>query len=310
MVDIQKFVDLGREISLAKAGDEDLGPFKSLPEGVWVTEDRGWNMIALPFADSPLKYRLLLNQYKEQLVFSEVDKGIPNRGIDPDTGGSQDQFLVGIDYQQKVQQISVAEEPFSGLQGSIGAEIHHEPGLFLHMINHETDGLNIARLATVPHGDSLLALGTAQEDILGAPNIPEINGLPIGGPTDLGAAYLSPYKLFHENLFEGLFDPTLPNALLNRANSGLNIVRHTRLHFDTKLQTGGIFNIPFIVKQANATEMTSTFWISEIEDNQGNVELQLQYSQVVMLDFFPRKDGEPGLIKWPHVSINTLRKVG
>jgi hypothetical protein len=29
----------------------------------------------------------------------------------------------------------------------------------------------------------------------------------------------------------------------------------------------------------------------------------------VMLDFFPRRDGLPGRIGWPHVSINTLTKV-
>jgi hypothetical protein len=29
----------------------------------------------------------------------------------------------------------------------------------------------------------------------------------------------------------------------------------------------------------------------------------------VMLDFFPRRDGQPGRISWPHVSINTLTKV-
>jgi hypothetical protein len=37
--------------------------------------------------------------------------------------------------------------------------------------------------------------------------------------------------------------------------------------------------------------------------------LRLQYLQIVMLDFFPRRDGLPGRIGWPHVSINTLTKV-
>ena len=57
--------------------------------------------------------------------------------------------------------------------------------------------------------------------------------------------------------------------------------------------------------------MNSTFWIQELEelDAAGKPKLRLQYSQVVMLDFFPRRDGLPGLISWPHVSINTLEKV-
>jgi hypothetical protein len=28
-----------------------------------------------------------------------------------------------------------------------------------------------------------------------------------------------------------------------------------------------------------------------------------------MLHFFPRPDGAPGRIEWPHVSINTMEKV-
>ena len=77
------------------------------------------------------------------------------------------------------------------------------------------------------------------------------------------------------------------------------------------LATGGIKNIPFIVKQANAVSMNSTFWIQELEetDENGLPKLRLQYLQIVILDFFPRRDGLPGVISWPHVSINTLDKV-
>lgn len=57
--------------------------------------------------------------------------------------------------------------------------------------------------------------------------------------------------------------------------------------------------------------MRSTFWIQELaeSDDAGNPRLRLQYSQTVFLDFFPRADGAPGLIRWPHISINTLEKV-
>ena len=80
---------------------------------------------------------------------------------------------------------------------------------------------------------------------------------------------------------------------------------------DTAVETGGIVNIPFIVKQANAADMKSTFWIQELaeQDDSGNPKLRLQYLQIVLLDFFERRDGLPGLIRWPHVSINTMEKV-
>ena len=301
----------GRKISLGKTGDEDLGPLRQLP-GLWKSlPGRGWNMIALPFADSPFRYRLLVNQYNEDLKFTLVDKGVPNRGIEINDGVTEaDQFVVTLDYEQSIKQIAADDFPRSGLAGDPDLAIHHEPGLFLHMTNETTNGIDIARLATIPHGDSLLALGRSSESA-GTPEIPDLNGLPIGSTQDLNHPYLSPYKHFHDNPFEGLFDPVRPNALLNAANSGVDIAKTTTLELDTDLETGGIVNIPFIVKQANAADMKSTFWIQELaeKDAEGNPVLRMQYSQVVLLDFFPRSDGFPGLIRWPHVSINTLEKV-
>lgn len=308
---INKMRDDGRKLSQAKSGDPDLGPFSLLP-GTWRSlPGRGWNMIALPFAEGPFNYRLLLNQYNEDLIFTEVDKGVPNRGIDQLNGQTvtADQILVALDYQQVVTQIDSIDSPDSGLAGNPNSIIHHEPGLFLHMTNETMDGPSIARLATIPHGNSVLALGDSDQSD-GAPVIPDISGLPIGIPQDLNSPYLDPYKHFHENLFNNLFDPTIPNQLLKLANEGLNINKTTTLDFDTTLKTGGISNIPFIERQADAAEMQSTFWIQELKelDDSGNRKLRLQYTQTVMLDFFPRRDGE-GLIRWPHVSINTLEKI-
>lgn len=85
----------------AVPGDEDLGPLTLLP-GTWKNEPglegRGWNLIALPFATPPsggFNYRLLMNQYNEELVFSLVDKGVPNRGIKRNGATTQaDQLIV------------------------------------------------------------------------------------------------------------------------------------------------------------------------------------------------------------------------
>ena len=35
----------------------------------------------------------------------------------------------------------------------------------------------------------------------------------------------------------------------------------------------------------------------------------LAYSQFIFLDFFARRDGRPGLIRWPHISINIMEKI-
>ena len=314
---IEKIRDQGRIIRVAEAQDEDLGPLKLLP-GTWKNlpglPGRGWNMIALPFAtepNSPINYRLLLNQYNEELKFTLVDKGVPNRGIKRNGATvDSDQIVVALDYEQTINQIAADDFPVSGKAGGADLAIHHEPGLWLHMTNETTNGMDIARLGTIPHGDSVLALGAGIES-KGAPTIPNTNGLPIGGPNNLDHPYLSPYKHFHENLFEGLFDPVEPNNLLSAANSGVAIDKTMKLEVDTATESGGVVNIPFIVKQANAAEMKSTFWIQQLaeKDAEGNPKLRLQYSQVVLLDFFPRFDGAPGLIRWPHVSINTMEKI-
>jgi hypothetical protein len=340
-------IDKKRKLETPTTDDQDLGPLRLLP-GKWVNvfdlkkpEDggplpgRGWNMIALPFVDPSkaedrfrFNYRLLLHQYNEELDFILVDKAVPNRGIQrafaPNTPDQNtDQFLVALDYQQKIRQIAGDDFPKSGLEGSPGDVIHHEPGLWLHMANRITDGLNIGRLATIPHGDSVLALGRSSEHS-GVQSIPDISGLPIGVDQDLNNPYLAPYKHFgekQEKFFRRLFNPVSPNDLLERANldleeQGVKVVNTTVLDVDSTRPTGGVVNIPFVVRQANATVVKATFWIQELDqkDKHGKPKLRLQYSQVVMLDFFPRVDGLPpgccpGPIQWPHVSINTMEKV-
>lgn len=311
----------GRTISVAETGDEDLGPLKLLP-GVWKNTDalagRGWNMIALPFADGPFGYRLLMNQYNEELNFSIVDKGVPNRGIARNGGVSEaDQRVVTLDYDQSITQIAAEDDPLSGDAGGAPLAIHREPGLWLHMTNFTTDGIDIARLGSVPHGDSVMALGTSQQ-IDGPPTIAPVNGLPIGVRQDLSSRYLAPYKNFVDTPFKGTvnvpgfpgFRPDDATALLRDSVPG-TVKRTTVLHVNSTLDHAGVTNIPFIVRQANAVSMNSTFWIQEMEeqDPDGNPRLILQYAQSVMLDFFGRRDGNPGLIQWPHISINTMEKV-
>ena len=107
------------------------------------------------------------------------------------------------------------------------------------------------------------------------------------------------------------FDPVAPNGLLKLALQGVQVKRTTVLAVDTAIQTGGISNIPFVVQQAETQRMVSTFWIHELceDDAKGKPKYLMQYLQDVALDFFPRTDGQPGLIRWPHISINTLEKV-
>jgi hypothetical protein len=102
------------------------------------------------------------------------------------------------------------------------------------------------------------------------------------------------------------------NEILRFANLTADIQRTTILTVDTTRQNAGIVNAPFVTKQAEPVSMKSTFWIQEMneKDEYGHPKLRLQYSQIVILDFFrPREDGHPDRARWPHISINTLEKV-
>lgn len=333
----------------------DLGPLEQLL-GVWVGEGTGWNMIALPFNGAPpspagFKFRVLMNQYSEELKFTFVDDDVPNRGLsrpgELDVHGNAvtaaDQMVVTVDYQQKIAQVGAEDLPSSnGLAGAPGLPIHHEPGLWLYDKNRRAKDdqldatgvslveLDIARLASIPHGNSVLALGRSEVHD-GMPEIPKISGLPLGRFEDVSTPdydfrganadpYLAPYSHYISNPFMGNvtapgfpgFNPADMNEILRFANQGLDIVRTTTLTVDTTRRSGGISNAPFTVREAEPVSMKSTFWIQELaeKDENGRPKLRLQYSQVVMLHFFrPREDGLPERAAWPHISIATLEKV-
>jgi hypothetical protein len=123
-------------------------------------------------------------------------------------------LIVTIDYEQSIAQVAAEDFPVSGLAGAPELAIHHEPGLFLNMTNQLAGGPDIARLATIPHGDAALALGRAKL-LTEAPSttIPTVNALPIGVDQSLDNFYLLPYKHFHEAPFQGKFDPIGPDSV-------------------------------------------------------------------------------------------------
>jgi hypothetical protein len=323
----------GRVIQTAQPGDPALGPLTQLP-GTWQNVDNlvghGWNMIALPYKepgqvvnpntpDQKSDFRLLLNQFNEELIFSTVDKGVPNRGAANVNVFDADQHLAALQYIQHIVQIAAEDSPATLNTPDTpkgAAAIHHEPGLFLHLFSQTGGGPDIARLATIPHGDAALALGNGVTKA-GPPdfiNVGDFAPLPVGVTPDVdNNPYLAPYKKFRDAKFKGLFDPTNPLDLLKGAIANIKIKTTTTITLDTTLATGGIHNIPFVVRQADSTAMRAIFWIEELEVPPGRKpEFWLQYAQRVLLDFFPIGGtvGDPtliGRIRWPHISINTMK---
>lgn len=295
-----------------------------------------------------------MNQYDENLVFTFIDDKVPNRGLvranqnipdsaDPGKPLQFDQEVVTLDYQQSICQVVAEDRPASTVAGGAGLPIHHEPGLWLFEKNLRVkddrieddqvseEELTVARLASIPHGNSVLAVGTAKV-VPGMPLIPPLSGLPSGRFEDVSSVdydfrddtkpdpYLEPYAHYISTPFKGLLqsDPNFPgfspadmNALLRLANEGVDIEETTVLTVDTTRKSGGIRNLPFSVREAEPVSMKSTFWIQKLRSaNPGDPpKFRLQDSQVVMLNFFrPREDELPGPAAWPHVSIATLTK--
>ncbi len=336
-------------------GDPKLGVLSELP-GTWSNsegfEDHAWNLIALPFGQPGTfgDFRLLLNQANETLDFDLVDLGVPNRGAK-----QQDQHLAALRYLQALDQVAAIDaasnpdgtvkapatpdtndtpkgkvlQPGPGVPPNSPVGIHREPGLFLHLANltgpcpnQAQPGPDVARLANIPHGDAVLAMGF-DGSATPAPGPPDLTNsalkaafdpLPIGFVnTSLSNPYFGPYKQFHDRPFQGVFDPTDPLSLLNgaigQAIPGAVVIETTTFTVDSQV-SGGIRNIPFVICQANAARVTATFWIQKVrkpgDDDDDNIRYVLQYAQRVLLEFFPRADGKPSLIQWPHISINTM----
>ncbi|MGB6162904.1 MAG: heme-binding protein [Pseudonocardiaceae bacterium] len=119
--------------------------------GTW--RGSGFNLIARPdFRDNANLY-LQLNQTSETLKFDTINASIPNRGF-----GQNDIELFGLTYLQQI-----SDAPTGGL-------LHIEPGLWIKQPSttyppeSAPSGAQIvSRLGTIPHGNSILAQGTAQQ---------------------------------------------------------------------------------------------------------------------------------------------------
>ncbi len=136
---------------------EKLGPLGEL-SGTW--EGRGFNLIARPnFRDKANLY-LQLNQTDETLTITPIGSAIPNRGF-----GQDDIELFGLSYLQKID------------DHHTGGALHLEPGLWITQPSTtyppeypSPDGQIIARMASIPHGNAMLAQGNATR-FTGAPTL-------------------------------------------------------------------------------------------------------------------------------------------
>jgi hypothetical protein len=285
----------GEPAAFAAVADP-LGPLAGLA-GNW--SGQGFNVIWRPHPLQPTgQDRFLeLNVTSEQLDFGPALKEIPNRGLlQPNIS------LAGLNY---LQQISDA---------NTNTNQHFEPGLWVTVpkTSDPQEPRTVARLASIPHGTTILLQGTAHTSN-GAPAIPNVSIKPftLGHPAqtiDFPEQDLATATQFRTS-GAGLTGITQqmvnnPNTVLRAAPSP-QITSTTTLHVsshDASLPGGGTANIAFLKgtthSNANTAHVTATFWLETLQAD--TEPRRLQYSQLVLLNF----NG----ISWPHITVATLHK--
>jgi hypothetical protein len=286
-----------------------LGPLAQLP-GKWV--GTGFNQIWRPFFSKPnptnQDHFLELNVTDETIEFSTIPGKIPNRGL-----LQEDIFMFGVAYLQQVFDALAPDKP----------GLHFEPGMWLTIppTTNPKEPRTVARLASIPHGTSMLAQGVA-DTVPGGPRFDRVDITPfvIGDPgkripfpeSNLSQAsqFRIPTEANPPHITQVMVDN--PNSVLEAAIAGQTITEMVVLTVSSdpngSVVGGGTANTAFLQgtppvptnANAQASLVTATFWIEAVQ-GQGEPDfLQLQYTQTVLLDF----NG----LSWPHVSVGTLRQ--
>lgn len=272
---------------LAPPAPPDLGP---LAEFVGAWKGSGFNTIFRPDStDTPTPLPtpvggdnvLELNLTAESLSFSPSLGSVPNRGM-----VQGDVFLNGVPYLQAISDVTSGEP--------VG--IHVEPGIWI-AVPPTTDPAvptqTLARMASIPHGTTINAQGTAST-APGAPTIPPVDITPffsssgaalgrIRFPSQTAAAEGTariPQDLTGIPITQAMLDD--PNSVLRDHIASQHIDSTTTISISTApplpLFGGGSDNIAFLLgtpsaisnpnnpgQNAQTVVMSATFWIETVE---------------------------------------------
>jgi hypothetical protein len=296
---------------------DQLGPLKVLP-GTWA--GTGFNQIWRPnrVAGNPRQDRFLeLNLTSEELVFTVIgtQTPVPTPGDIANRALLQaDISLFGVTYLQQI----------SDVNAKVG--IHVEPGIWV-TVPATTDPLDpatVVRMASIPHGTTFVAQGTAS-DATGGPTFPgtptitnNILPFPIAGGAPItfpeqNLSVQTPFRTDPANL-KGITQAMVdnPNTVLQAGLVGKTITAMTVLTISTSTKVqpvpatgGGQSNIAFLAGAGSGpnainAEVDAVFWLQTYTDPYGKLADQLQYAQRVLLNF--------NTLSWPHVSVATLTK--
>ncbi|WP_053714732.1 heme-binding protein [Saccharothrix sp. NRRL B-16348] len=316
-----------------KAQIADLSRFQQLLVGTWTnqnlpgttkgdqTDPYSYNVMPLP-QQSPQNgndfgYILKNFRYYETIVFKDTDD-VASPVTAPNRGGTYQQTPYVLFYDQ---QIRFAEGP------GIDTIVHEENGAWLHL---QTEKQQIGPYATspptyepgdpepqpptqtickqisVPHGVSVLALGSCSDHIF-APLIPNADP-PLPTPTGLNTSpyqdtltapdnYQNPHPVLTEQI-------TLPlqAAIVDLVGADHPISNYIHCQVDTA-NGGGVMNIPFEQRRAALTGYSADYWLMSL-DGGTNYDI-LAYTQRIVLDLLIGDNH----YTFPHPTSNVLTRV-
>jgi len=271
-----------------------------------------YNVMPLPQVDptSPSGFILKNFSYYEELTFSAIHGSAENRG------GIGAQVAYTIFYEQRVY---FAEGP------NKDALVHAENGSLLLLLDQTqqlgpygngdqpgignktvknsmppTQAFNLVKQVAVPHGNSILALGTygASNIGQGSPAIPVASVLPQGYST------LPPQYTMQDPVSNP--QPALtadPNQALRNALAARAPTNFLELNLSTANGKGAVTNIGFEQQHADVERYDFTYWLSAFDGTDNYT--QLQYSQSIQMKL--PIGGQ--MLVFPHVTANTMTKV-
>jgi len=265
----------------------------------------------LPYKDGVILKNL---GYFEESTFSVLNGLAPNRG-----GKIQQQVFV-LFYEQRV----YIGKNYGSPEGNINTVVHAENGSLLHLVNYDVnDEINnpltppsvisqdqptfpIVKQVSVPHGNSILAVGNfVQSNAL--PYVPDENTDPVGNVTqslqkqyddasnETGGLSKNPNRVLQN----------FNNDIFNKLGTGPYTILTTQFTVDTSKGQGNLSNLTFESKNASVTKYVTTFWHVQVNSfTIGRSFQYLQYTQRIELQF----KTFPG-VTFIHVDANTLTKV-
>jgi hypothetical protein len=302
-----------------------LAEFQKLLIGTWSNQAIGssgkggednplsYNVMPLPQATSPSGYILKNFSLYENLIFNN-DKEIAPPTSAPNRGAADQQVPTALYY---AQQVFFAEGPG---KGNI---VHTENGAWLNLQtagktvgpygtpagtnpvfdnpNKQPSTLTIAKQMSIPHGNSILALGTFDGPSSSAtvPNAAPI--FPSGTPalnttqytTELSddSDYQNPNPAYTQNV----------NAPIQEAYSLIAPNQVIHWHVTTSNQ-GNTMDIPFEQRVANVFEYSADYWL--LSNDGGSTYPHLIYSQNISM----KMSINGVMYTFPHITSNCLTK--